>query len=404
MGMSKYGPVKIVTLELNIKVTGMNVSPNSQCVLSVTSDDYDVQIEAKVSNSVLEFEKIRLDYAFNPLHMINFELQSPKMKPMGYSVRIKTLYPNQNTKTTLDMNGAAIIVEVRSLGAMEQLRLEFTGQKIIKKDLFGKSDPYFVLYRLPDNVEIYRSEYVSGTSNPVWKPALIPMGQLVDINNYTMDDIVCIQCFDQDLFSKGDFIGTATVSLQHLISGVEFELIDPKKAKNRTYINSGELKPVASILKRKRFYELINDGLKISFGIAVDFSLSNMHPSNPESKHFLREHMVFNDYQNTIELLSRIFPCYGHQNFLYWGFGASVGQTVLPMFNVSMSSKSHLNGMEALKAYKNCVLCMTPIEPTCLAPVINNYCDNIDPESYNVLIIITDGEISDIEETKVPLN
>ena len=58
----------------------------------------------------------------------------------------------------------------------ETIVIQFGANNLDKKDVIGKSDPYFTLSRQSDGgdfVKIFKSEVISNNLNPVWKKLVI---------------------------------------------------------------------------------------------------------------------------------------------------------------------------------------------------------------------------------------
>ena len=79
------------------------------------------------------------------------------------------------------------------------------------KDRSGTSDPFVVLYLVPNKEEIFKSKVVYKTLHPVFK-------QSFEFHNLQSDDIrrqsLVLRVYDYDKFSKNDPIGGITVPLE----------------------------------------------------------------------------------------------------------------------------------------------------------------------------------------------
>jgi copine 5/8/9 len=67
------------------------------------------------------------------------------------------------------------------------LRFEARGEKLAKKDLFGKSDPFLVISRSQESggfVPIHKTEVVKKNLNPQWEKFGIPIVQLCNGDEY----------------------------------------------------------------------------------------------------------------------------------------------------------------------------------------------------------------------------
>ena len=58
----------------------------------------------------------------------------------------------------------------------ETIEIQFGANNLDKKDVIGKSDPYFTLSKQSDGgefVKIFKSEVIKNNLNPVWKKFII---------------------------------------------------------------------------------------------------------------------------------------------------------------------------------------------------------------------------------------
>ena len=77
------------------------------------------------------------------------------------------------------------------------------------------------------------------------------------------------------------------------------------------------------IKKRNSFLEYIFGGCEIGLIVAIDFTLSNGHPSKPESLHFLD--MNKNEYLKAITAVGQILQYYDSDKQIpVLGFGAAI--------------------------------------------------------------------------------
>uniref|UniRef100_S4RAC4 C2 domain-containing protein n=1 Tax=Petromyzon marinus TaxID=7757 RepID=S4RAC4_PETMA len=124
--------------------------------------------------------------------------------------------------------------------------MQFCGNKLDKKDFFGKSDPFLVFYRSNEDGSFtisHKTEVVKNTLNPAWQPFSIPVRTLC---NGDFDRTIKVDVYDWDRDGSHDFIGEFTTSYRELARGqnqfniYEFQVINPKKkAKKKKYVNSG---------------------------------------------------------------------------------------------------------------------------------------------------------------------
>ena len=89
--------------------------------------------------------------------------------------------------------------------------MRFSGTKLDKKDLFGKSDPYLIFNQVKADGKrypVYKTEIIKKTLNPIWKEFTISLQKLC---NGELDRPLFVECYDWDSIGKDDLIGTFTV-------------------------------------------------------------------------------------------------------------------------------------------------------------------------------------------------
>ena len=124
--------------------------------------------------------------------------------------------------------------------------LKFSGKKLDKKDLIGKSDPYFEISRLGEHGRatlVFRSEVKDNTLNPSWKAFSVGVARLC---NGDYQRPLGVAVYDSDSDGSFDVIGSFETSLARLSRGAGpenvYECINEKKAKKSSkYKNSGTL-------------------------------------------------------------------------------------------------------------------------------------------------------------------
>ena len=162
--------------------------------------------------------------------------------------------------------------------------------------------------------------------------------------------------------------------------------------------------------KRHTFLEYIFGGCEIQLSVAVDFTLSNGHPSDKDSLHYLD--LKKNEYLHAIKSVGNILQYYDSDKQIpAFGFGAAVPP--------STNRASHcfalngdifdpeVDGLDGVvEAYKNSLKNVNLYGPTNFAPIIELVndmaeADDVSQENqkYNILLIITDGIINDMQKT-----
>ncbi|ETE72623.1 Copine-8, partial [Ophiophagus hannah] len=251
--------------------------------------------------------------------------------------------------------------------------MQFCANKLDKKDFFGKSDPFMVFFRSNEDGTFticHKTEVVKNTLNPVWQSFAIPVRALC---NGDYDRTIKVEVYDWDRDGSHDFIGEFTTSYRELARGQSqfnvYEVVNPKKKmKKKKYSNSGTVTLLSFATESEHtFLDYIKGGTQINFTVAIDFTASNA--------------LGFGAKIPPDGRVSHEFPLNGN------------------------CDNPHCSGIEGiLEAYHQSLKTVQLYGPTNFAPVVNHvagYASAVqDGSQYFVLLIITDGVISDMAQTK----
>ncbi|KAB5546072.1 hypothetical protein PHYPO_G00067900 [Pangasianodon hypophthalmus] len=292
--------------------------------------------------------------------------------------------------------------------------MQLCANKLDKKDFFGKSDPFLVFYRSNEDGTFticHKTEVIKNTLNPVWQPFTIPVRALC---NGDYDRTVKVDVYDWDRDGSHDFIGEFTTSYRELSRGQSqfnvYEVLNPKKkGRKKKYINSGTVTLLSfKVESEYTFVDFIRGGTQLNFTVAIDFTASNGNPSQPTSLHYMSPYQM-NAYAMALKAVGEIIQDYDSDKlFPAYGFGAKIP----PDGNVSHAfplnsdcENANCVGIEGvLEAYYECLRTVQLYGPTNFAPVISQVAEAAagvtDGSQYFVLLMITDGVISDMLQTK----
>ncbi|PWA31054.1 hypothetical protein CCH79_00010713, partial [Gambusia affinis] len=292
--------------------------------------------------------------------------------------------------------------------------MQFCANKLDKKDFFGKSDPFMVFYRSNEDGTFticHKTEVVKNTLNPVWEPFSIPVRALC---NGDYERTIKVEVYDWDRDGSHDFIGEFITSYKELCRGQSqlnlYEVVNPKKKlKKKRYINSGTVSLLSfNVESEHTFLDYIKGGTQIHFTVAIDFTASNGNPSQSTSLHYMNPYQM-NAYAMALKAVGEIIQDYDSDKmFPALGFGAKLPPDgrVSHEFPLNGNVENpYCNGMEGiLEAYHQSLKTVQLYGPTNFAPVVNHvarYAAAVqDGSQYFVLLIITDGVISDMAQTK----
>uniref|UniRef100_A0A3B1KLT2 Copine family member 9 n=1 Tax=Astyanax mexicanus TaxID=7994 RepID=A0A3B1KLT2_ASTMX len=295
--------------------------------------------------------------------------------------------------------------------------MQLCANKLDKKDFFGKSDPFLVFYRSNEDGTFticHKTEVIKNTLNPVWQPFTIPVRALC---NGDYDRTVKVDVFDWDRDGSHDFIGEFTTSYRELSRGQSqfnvYEVLNPKKkGKKKKYVNSGTVTLLSfKVESEYTFVDFIRGGYSLDhtkIKCVPNPSLISGNPAQPTSLHYMSPYQM-NTYAMALKAVGEIIQDYDSDKlFPAYGFGAKLPPDgkishVFPL-NGNSEDPNCVAIEGVLEAYFQSLRTVQLYGPTNFAPVINQVArsaqDVTDGSQYFVLLMITDGVISDMVQTK----
>uniref|UniRef100_A0A8C7YDN1 Copine VII n=1 Tax=Oryzias sinensis TaxID=183150 RepID=A0A8C7YDN1_9TELE len=285
------------------------------------------------------------------------------------------------------------------------------------QDLFSKSDPFLEIFKINDDGTeqlVHRTEVIKNNLNPVWEPFKVSLMSLCSCNE---DRKLKCLVWDYDSRGKHDFIGEFYATfreMQKISSGnkVTWDCVNPKyKQKKRNYKNSGVV--ILNDLKLHRVYSFLDyimGGCQIHFTVAIDFTASNGDPRNSCSLHYINPYQP-NEYLKALIAVGEICQDYDRcVNLLFLRKGSvepagTVSHDFAINFNPEDDECEEIQGV--VEAYQNCLPKIQLYGPTNVAPIINRIAKvaagdgNIkDASCYHILLILTDGVVTDMADTR----
>jgi copine 1/2/3 len=275
---------------------------------------------------------------------------------------------------------------------------------------FSSLVPFFYLSKqLSTNQiqRIYMSESCPGVS-PSWKTFEKSLHSLCSSD---IDTKLILEVYHYKESGNHEYIAASEFTLNQIINqGIkQFELVNPKKKLKSSYKNSGVIEiRNCNIVKVHTFVDYISGGCDIELEVAIDFTGSNKHPSSPNSLHYISRHSV-NQYEQALTAMSEILLCYdSDQKVPMYGFGGKVGGVVSHCFHLNGDREDpYVYGLEGIiKTYKNAFKFVNLSGPTLLAQVLEKVILSLETrvqstahQFYTILLILTDGEINDMDAT-----
>ncbi|XP_050548906.1 copine-8-like [Daktulosphaira vitifoliae] len=429
-------PVPSIDVELSLACRGLSGSDilsksDPMCVTYIQQFNKSQWTEFHRTETVKNNEdpnfvsKVLISYRFEERQPLMFEIYDSDSKSKDLSAHdflgtvtttLGQLVTTKRNKIQLkgrddNLKQGFLIITVEELCSNnDEVILELKGLKLDKKDFFGKSDPFLEFFKLTDTGNytlVHKTDVIKNTLSPHWKRFIIPIKILC---NGDYDRTLKIICFDWNSSGDHSLIGEFHTTLKGLLEpNATFKCINgKKKEKKKDYTDSGEIYVTyANVEKTYSFLEYIQGGTEIHCTVAIDFTGSNGLPSHPKSLHFINN-LTMNSYEQAIWSIVSIIEDYDtDKQFPVLGFGAKIppyGQVSHEFFvNMSVDNPHCFSVRGVLDAYRNCIKLVQLYGPTNFAPVINHVTriaqHNQGGNGYFILLILTDGVITDMQET-----
>ncbi|XP_030959737.1 protein BONZAI 3-like [Quercus lobata] len=320
---------------------------------------------------------------------------------------------NKNGHTSLRNLGALTIHVEETVSSRSCVEMVVHCSHLDNKDLFSKSDPFLRISRIVESggsIPICKTEVVKDNLNPIWKPLCLSIQQFG-----SKDNPLIIECFDFNSSGNHVLIGKLQKSVADLeklhIERRGANLTLPSPHQDHEKVLKGQLFVDQFCEKQQySFLDYISSGFELNFMVAVDFTASNGNPWNPDSLHHIDPFGRLNPYQQAIMEVGEVIQFYdSNRRFPAWGFGGrTIDGTISHCFNLNGSTGAfEVEGVEGIMAaYARALHNVALAGPTLFGPVINTAAQiagqsvSYNSNKYFVLLIITDGVITDLQETK----
>ncbi|CAD5115458.1 DgyrCDS4430 [Dimorphilus gyrociliatus] len=429
-------PVSRVELQISCnKLLNMDFASYSDpfCVLYMTGPDGNAFHEKARTETIKDtlnpsfVTSFEIDYYFEKIQRLRFavydsdsskrdleyhdflgDMECNLSEIVSQTVLTRPLGPVKNKTNT----GIITVRCEEVIACKEAFTMEFHGRDLNSKGLFSSSSPFLEITKSTVNedeqhVAIYRTEPVKNTSKPSWPSFRLKAQKLC---NGDFDRPLKFNIYNWKSSGKHSLFGSFTATVRDLKRGPTtdniFPVIDEKKAHKKSYSNSGT---VCLVNFREEveysFIDFIQGGLQVHLSVAVDFTQSNGDPAQSDSLHY-HTSTRHSQYAYAIEAVGSIIQDYDSQKqFIGTGFGAKMPDgTVSHCFNLSMTSDptSHSVG-QLLQQYYECLMKIKLYGPTNFAPTINALASSVRQNlngHYYILLIVTDGVITDMAQTK----
>uniref|UniRef100_H3CE73 Copine-3 n=1 Tax=Tetraodon nigroviridis TaxID=99883 RepID=H3CE73_TETNG len=339
---------------------------------------------------------------------------------LGQIVSSKTVTRPLQLKKGKPAGKGSITVTAEEIKDNRAIVLELEAKKLDKKDTFGKSDPFLEISKKGDDGKwqlVHRTEVVvKNNLSPTWKKFTVPL------QTFCCSDLerpLKVDCHDYDGDGSHDLIGSFTTKVSELQkaahgSPVEFDCIHPEKQKKKkSYKNSGVVSVKScELVTQYSFLDYVMGGCQINFTVGIDFTGSNGDPRSPNSLHYMSPDGL-NQYLSALWSVGQVIQDYDTDKlFPAFGFGAKLPrdyQAAHHEFALNFNpANPYCQGIQGIvEAYRMVLPQLKFSGPTNFSPIINHVASIASSSAqsnaasqYFVLLILTDGEITDLDQTR----
>ena len=349
------------------------------------------KIKSNINQNIIFQTPILLDYFFEKEQFLIFEVIKYKSlitEVLTYETTIGQIVGSRNNTLNKQinlLNNEKIILKEEKINESEKfldLNFRIKSNKQIKYK--KKKNKIFILIK--DKIDLYLTEALKNNGN--FSPIHIPLNLLK--SNFTL------------IFynSKKEIIKVETTTLKEITKN--FKTTINLSNKKLLYLTSDSL-----IRKSYSFMDYLQLGIQIKLSIAIDFTKSNLAPKLKDSLHNISNNNI-NDYEKVIISCGNIISYYNYEQLYHvFGFGAKLknNNKISHCFPINFNEENpNIYTIDnVIKLYHNCLNEIEFSEPTFFSPIINKVNEiikeNDDSYKYNILMILTDGNVQDVKNT-----
>lgn len=386
------------------------------------------QTETVQNNLNPQFKKpLTVDYYFETVQNLFIEVRdddgqgsSEVLGTATCTVSQILMAPTEGFTLPLVVQGSKpskVTIRYMKIGeSKKNYRFKVKCTKVKDIEFFSKSDPFIRILRPspsfengvnPENIPgagwilVHETEFHKDNLNPDFAPFEINGAQL----NRTIGTMPNRwELWDHSKRGKHELLGWVHISASEIISGkrsVETKDLKGKFSGNIIFEDVREIQqyPIMDYIKM---------GLNLNLTIGVDFTGSNGIQRSPSSLHYISSGM--NQYQSAIMEVGMVIVDYDYDKMIpAYGFGAKLSGTGSTSFCFPLNG-NHQNPFVqsyqgVLQAYTQILPTLEFSGPTNFSPIIQETIKVVrmgyqkNKMVYSILMILTDGLISDFPDT-----
>ena len=398
-----YFDRKINNLEekekINLIVTIKNPKPEYEYSSKIYDDNKTLIAESgkeKGENEIILYNKLIIDYYFSKktshIYEIIKTIQDQKEIKSEMNIPLNKILSSEENKNYEE--------KIENFDDNEKINIGFEPNISINQDEKEKDIQLF--FQTKNNLND-SSNFISYSIQKENK--IIYKSPLCNCSHIKQSDKLPINILNQEFeisfYNKNYDEQKISINTEQLLNqkSMEVSLELPETEKLDIVISIEQFDKI-SLLKLKK------DGLNINLSIAIDFTSSNGYPQYSDSLHYVGDGYI-NNYEKSIRACADILSIYNkNDEYDVYGFGADLNGKFMRCFNIKKDNNDEndkIKGIEnVIKEYKKTLHEVELSGGTYFAPVIKTINEKISKNNsklkYNILLIISDGEVHDIQD------
>ncbi|CAD8128818.1 unnamed protein product [Paramecium sonneborni] len=418
---SKFFVVRIKCYELISNQNNGEI--NSMVVVKEYADDKWIEkgkTEIQQNQRNPQFSTaIQLNYQFEISYRVLFQVfnnQQEKKHLIGYTeVNIQTLLAAKDQIYYTDICdrgkkvGRIVIIGEYQKYKNDMVELILTANSLSKQCCIfnvSPSQPYIKISRtfLDTNESnlVYQSDPINYPSRRTW-PEIKKKAR--DLCNNDSDTVLKIEIYDKGR-KQDTYIGSVNLSVSQMVEKKGLRNLQHQGNQSIT----GQLYVEQCLFREiPTFEQYLQEGLQLNLMISIDFTDSNLDPTNPQSLHYFDvSNKRLSQYELALRNVSEILIQYDHDKRVpLYGFGFDLNGKAhhCHPLNHNLEDPEVINLLGLFETYRNFVRTVKFSGPTLFRPTLREAMKvakgfkDAGSEKYVVLAILTDGIISDFDGT-----
>lgn len=353
-------------------------------------------------------ERFQVNYKFQSQQLLKFSIfQLNGNESSLFALKTIELSKVLHPTNTIGLDcGTLVLACEEVLESKKKVFMVLSGKNLADLDVFSKSDPYIIIFRRNNEIwsKIHESKVVQDNCNPEWELITMDYSHFCNCDPSTL---IKVECFDYDSQKCSELIGICEFPVSEIHPNKEFIFRNPNKIEHNEAKITGYLcVNQYELVEEASFIDHLRQGMNLNLTVAIDYTSSNGIVTDVNSLHHIKEGEL-NEYEQAIEVFGAFLSEYDSDHkYPVFGFGGIpnwIGQVSHAFPLTKNPENPYCEGYEEiLKLYRSTIHDIELHGPTHFSEIISKQIqivNNSDKNLYHILLMLTDGDIHDYQET-----